>query len=265
MSGVLAKIVASKEAEVRALGEGTGRARHRAGPRGGVERALRRGAGEPLRVIAEHKRKSPSAGPLSTALSPADRALAYARGGAAMISVLCDAPFFDGSWEQLLAIRDALDVAGLTTPLLAKEFVIAREQIVEAEACGADAVLVIARILDATRVAALCRAARELGLEPVVEVITDEELGWALDAGAVTIGVNARDLDTLVMDADRAARVLDAIPARCIPLYLSGLKGPDDVRRVAATKAHAALVGETLMREDDPTPLLASMIAASKR
>ncbi|MEA2751324.1 MAG: indole-3-glycerol phosphate synthase, partial [Myxococcales bacterium] len=86
---------------------------------------------------------------------------------------------------------------------------------------------------------------------------------WAVAANAKIIGVNARDLDTLVMDAERAARLLAAIPEGCIPLYLSGLKGPEDVRRIAATHAHGALVGETLMREDDPRPLLGAMVEAT--
>jgi indole-3-glycerol phosphate synthase len=142
--------------------------------------------------------------------------------------------------------------------------VIDERQLVEAAACGADAVLLIARILERGSLAELHARAIALGLEPLVEVVTDEELEWALAAGAELIGVNARDLDTLVMDADRATRVLEAIPAGCIPVYLSGLKGPDDVRRIAGTRAHAALIGETLMREEDPHAALAAMIAAAQ-
>jgi indole-3-glycerol phosphate synthase len=125
-------------------------------------------------------------------------------------------------------------------------------------------VLLIARILDREKLRDLFVQAESLGLESLVEVATEEELDWAVAANAEIIGVNARDLDTLVMDPDRAARVLAAIPDRAIPLYLSGLKGPDDVRRLAGTRAHAALVGETLMRDDDPHALLGSMVEAAR-
>ena len=153
--------------------------------------------------------------------------------------------------------------AGHSTPILAKEFVIDERQLREARACGADAVLLIARILDRTRLHELLAQTETLGLEALVEVVTEDELAWAVSAGATIIGVNARDLDTLVMDPERAARVLAAIPDACIPLHLSGLKGPEDVRRLAATRAHGALVGETLMREDDPRALLTSMVQAA--
>lgn len=268
MSGVLAAILASKRAEVdelrrRPASPSPGPSSAMRGARRAIE-ALMREPGGPLRLIAEHKRKSPSAGPLSTALSPAARALRYAEGGAAMISVLCDAPFFGGSWDHVREIRAALDAAGRPTPLLAKEFVIDERQLAEAAAAGADAALLIVRILEPAALPRLVAAARALGVEPLVEIATEDELARAVDAGAVLVGVNARDLDTLVMDADRAARVLAAIPAPCVPLYLSGMKTPDDVRRVAATRAHAALIGETLMRQDDPLPLLASLVSATR-
>ncbi|AKV02417.1 Indole-3-glycerol phosphate synthase [Labilithrix luteola] len=264
MSGVLGKIVASKEAEVAEL-------RHQPRSRGtsgapatrrpiDVVAALRRPVGAPLRLITEHKRRSPSAGALSTVLSPADRGLAYARNGASMISVLCDAPFFDGSWEHLATIRRALDDAGLPVPLLAKEFVIDQVQLEVAREKGADAVLLIARIVDARKLAELVAASRAVGLEPLVEVVSDEELAAALAASATVIGVNARDLDTLVMDVERAARLLAAIPPSCVAAHLSGLKSPDDVARVATSGVDAALMGEALMREDDPANLLTAMV-----
>lgn len=262
MTGVLDRIVASKRHEVEALLE-------RAIPRSArvpldATRALRRGPGDPLRLICEHKKKSPSAGALSRTLGPAERALAYAEAGAAMISVLTDGPFFDGSWDDLVAIRSALDAAGHHTPLLAKEFVLHERQIAMAQASGADAVLLIVRILEGDALPTLVVHARALGLEPLVEVATEDEVERAVAAGATLVGVNARDLDTLAMDAERASRVLAAIPASCVPLYLSGLKGDTDVRRVASSRAHGALVGETLMREEDPRPLLRAMLAAAR-
>lgn len=264
MSGVLDAIVAAKELELAELLRTPAAPRSPHAPRRNVASSLRRASGDPLRLIAENKRRSPSAGVLSTALATADRVIRYAESGAAMVSVLCDAGFFGGSWDDVVTARGALASAGSSVPVLAKEFVIHERQLEEANARGADAVLLIARILDRKSVAALHARAVSLGLESLVEVVTDEELEWALDAGAELVGVNARDLDTLVMDAERAARILEAIPARCIPVYLSGLKGPDDVRRIAGTHAHAALVGETLMREDDPSALLRAMVRAAQ-
>ena len=264
MSGVLDEIVAAKEREVHALKHRTCYTRIAGGPRRSVASALRRAAGQPLRLIAENKKKSPSAGPLSTALSTAQRVVRYAESGAAMVSVLCDEPFFGGSWDDVVEARRALDAAGRATPILAKEFVIDERQLREASACGADAVLLIARILDEERLHALSAQAASLGLEALVEVVTEEEVAWAVSAKATMLGVNARDLDTLLIDPERASRVLAAIPDGCIALHLSGLKGPEDVRRLAATRADGALIGEVLMRQDDPGPLLASLVQAAQ-
>ncbi len=258
----LADILRSKAAEIGAMDRDdvAQRARTSRHEPHDVVAALDQGA---LALIAEVKRRSPSAGALSTVLSPADRAVVYARSGASMVSVLCDGPFFDGSWEHLSAARARFDDAGLATPLLAKEFVIDDVQIAEARARGADAVLLIARIVDRATLRRLVASARDLGVEPLVEVALDAELDAALDAGARVIGVNARDLDTLAMDPARAARVLGNVPADRVAVHLSGLKGPEDVARIAASRADAALVGEALMRLDDPSALLGAMRAAA--
>ena len=261
---VLAAIVESKRREVHGLKHRTCYTRIPDGPRHNVASSLGRAPGQPLRLIAENKRKSPSAGPLSAALTAAERAVRYAEAGAAMVSILCDEPFFGGSWDDVVDVRKALVARGHSIPVLAMVFVIDERQLREASASGADAVLLIARILDGERLPILLAQASSLGLESLVEVVTEEELAWAVAAGATIIGVNARDLDTLVMDPERASRVLAAIPETAIPLYLSGLKGPADVRRIAATRAHGALVGETLMREDDPRPLLAELVNAAR-
>ena len=264
MSGVLSDIVESKRREIHGLKHRACYTRVPDGPRANATEALRRPPGDPLRLIAENKRRSPSAGELSSALTAAERAVRYAEAGAAMVSVLCDGPFFGGSWDDVVEVRQALEAAGHATPVLAKEFVIDERQLREAAACGADVVLLIARILDAERLVQLSGHASNLGLAAIVEVVTEEELAWAIAAGAAIVGVNARDLDTLVMDGARADRVLAAIPEGVIPLYLSGLKSPADVQRVASTRAHGALVGERLMREDDPAPLLRSLLSAAR-
>jgi indole-3-glycerol phosphate synthase len=258
--GVLERILDSKRADVAALHAATRKpSSHTAVD---VLATLRRQGG-PLRLLAEVKLRSPSAGPLSRALSPDARALAYAEAGASMVSVLCDGPFFDGAWEHLAAARKRLDGAGQRVPLLAKEFVIDPRQVLEARDRGADAVLLIARIVDAEELAHLAGVARDEGLEPLVEVTDEAELDAALRAGARLVGVNARDLDTLAMDAARTARVLDAIPRDVVAVHLSGLREPADIARVARSRADAALVGEALMREDDPRPRLRAMVDAA--
>lgn len=258
---LLADILATKRAEVGEL---------RAQPRApgalatratiDVVGALRRAPGTPLRLIAEVKLRSPSAGSLSRALTPAARAIAYVEAGAAMVSVLCDRRYFDGSWADLAACRMHLDGAGRHVPLLAKEFVIDERQVQEARDRGADAILLIARIVSRARLVDLARAARAEGIEPLVEVVDESELDTAIEAHARVIGVNARDLDTLVMDASRAARLLAAVPPDVVAVHFSGLRSGADIALVARERADAALVGEALMREDDPRPLLTAMV-----
>ncbi len=220
---------------------------------------------ERLALIAEIKFRSPSAGTMSRVLDAQARALVYARSGAAMISVLCDAPFFGGSFDDLALVRAALDEAGLPTPLLAKEFVIDDAQLARAREAGADAALLIARILPDGALSRLVNACRHRSLEPFVEVATKLELDRALDAGAVVIGVNARDLDTLAIDSDAARRVLEEIPPRCVAVHLSGLRTEKDVAACANGRADAALIGEALMKLDEPSDLLKRMLAATRK
>lgn len=258
----LERIVASKRAEV------TTRRQVRAPARAYSPRdfapSLQRLQGQPLRLLAEIKRRSPSAGELSSSLSIGARALAYARAGACAVSVLCDGPFFGGSYEDLDTAREALSSAGLEAPVLAKEFVLDEVQLDWAVDHGADAVLLIVRIVEAPALARLARAARERGLEPLFEVVDENELRTALACGARVVGVNARDLDTLVLDLDRAARVLARIPAECVAVHLSGVKNADAVRAIRDSRADAALIGEALMREANPTPLLRRMVEAAE-
>jgi indole-3-glycerol phosphate synthase len=258
---LLEDILASKRSEVEAL-RARPRARSTRVPLD-VPRALRRPAGAALRLIAEVKLRSPSAGPLSAALAPAARAVVYAEAGATMVSVLCDGPFFGGSWEDVAAARDRMDNAGRAVPLLAKDFVVDERQIAEARDRGADAILLIARILDGAALARLSRATRDEGLEPVVEVVDEREIDAALAAEARVVGVNARDLDTLAMDPVRAERICAAVPEGVVTVHFSGLRSADDVRRIAGSRADAALVGEALMRDDDPGPRLRELVRAA--
>lgn len=251
--GTLSRILEAKQQEVRAL-------RAQRFPSGPPVRAmdLRRGDTDPLRLIAEIKLRSPSAGKLSTRLSVAERARAYEQAGASAISVLCDQRFFDGGFSHLTEAR-----AASTLPILAKEFVIDAVQLDAARAAGADAILLIVRCLEPTQLAELIQAATERGLQPLVEVFNEAETELALRSGATLVGVNARDLDTLEMNVERAAQLVAALPQHVAAVQLSGLAAPERVSEVARGRADAALLGEVLMRQDNPRPLLEALCAAA--
>ncbi|HET9960271.1 MAG TPA: indole-3-glycerol phosphate synthase TrpC [Polyangiaceae bacterium] len=251
--GILDEILSHKVAEVERLKAST----LPSGP-GARGISLARNAGEPLRLITEIKRRSPSAGALSTKLSVAERARCYADAGASMLSILTDSRFFDGSFEHLREARAACDL-----PLLCKDFVIHERQLDAALAFGADAVLLIVRCLSESALPRLHAAAKSRGLAVLVEVTDEPESQRALDAGAEWVGVNVRDLDTLAMDSARAARVLAMLPKTVQRVHLSGLKDAASVLKVAQSGMDAALIGEALMRLDDPSSLLASMRAAA--
>jgi indole-3-glycerol phosphate synthase len=252
--GVLDDILANKRSELDSLG----RVRLPAPPpRRPID--LRRAPGEPLRLVAEIKLRSPSAGALSNRLPVSDRARLYERSGAAMISVLCDRRYFDGDYGHLTLARSES-----TVPILCKDFVIDERQLDAARAFGADAILLIVRCLDDAMLLRLMTGATARGLEALVEVHTEEEARRALDAGATLIGVNARDLDTLQMDVPAARLLLDTLPKGVVRMHLSGIATPDDVRAVAARAVDAALLGEALMRHDDPEPLLRSLVEAAR-
>ena len=258
---LLADIVRTKEREILEARKST-RATTDRSPHD-VHAKLARSNADPLRLITEVKFKSPSAGELSRSMNAASRALAYAQAGATMISILCDATYFGGSYADLSSARVALDDAHLAVPLLAKEFVIDEVQLDQARASGADAVLIIARIAEGDHLARLVEAAFARRLEPIVEVVDDAELARALATSARVLGVNARDLDTLVIDKDRATPVLAAIPPDRIALRFSGVRDAEGVRVAATSRADGALIGEALMREDDPAPLLHAFVAAA--
>ncbi|NRA35282.1 MAG: indole-3-glycerol-phosphate synthase [Polyangiaceae bacterium] len=248
---VLEDILARKRKELPAL-------RHTKLPEAPELRPFQLGAPGRLGLIAEIKRKSPSAGWLSQTLSVEQRAAAYEAGGADAVSVLCDEHFFAGSYECLALARSACSL-----PLLCKEFIIDPVQLDLARAWGADAALLIVRCLTDAQLQDLVAACTERKLAALVEIHTAVELKRALAAGAELIGVNARDLDTLEMNATRAAAVLAEIPSNVRSVHLSGLSQPSDVARIRRGPADAALIGEALMRQDDPLPLLSELSAAA--
>ena len=198
-------------------------------------------------VIAEVKRRSPSKGDLADIPDPADLAGAYARGGAVAISVLTEQRRFGGSLDDLRAVRAAVDV-----PLLRKDFIVEDYQLVEARAAGADLALLIVAALDDGDLRRLHDTARELGLAVLVEVHDEAETERAVALGAELIGVNARNLKTLAVDAATFGRLAPLVPADRVLVAESGITGRDDVQRHVAEGARAVLVGEALVKDGDP-------------
>ncbi len=209
-------------------------------------------------VLAELKRRSPSAGRFPTQLSLESRARAYEVGGASAISVLCDREFFDGDYAHLSEIRAAVEL-----PLLCKEFVIDEVQLDCARAFGADAVLLIARCLSPDRLFELHQAALERELVPLVEVATPEEAAIVAQVTSPVVGVNARDLDSLKMDPERARQVLSLLTSATARLHLSGIREPAEVSALVSAGVDGALVGETLMRSEQPELILRALLAAT--
>lgn len=211
-------------------------------------------------VIAEVKRRSPSKGHLAEIPDPATLARAYAAGGAHAISVLTEARRFGGSLEDLRAVRAAVD-----TPVLRKDFVVTSYQLHEARAAGADLVLLIVAALDQPLLVDLHAEAVELGLTPLVEVHDEEETARAVDLGAELVGVNARNLKTLEVDAGTFARLAPLIPDTCVKVAESGITGRDDVVRFADRGARVVLVGEALVRDGDPEAAVRAMTGLTTR
>jgi indole-3-glycerol phosphate synthase len=199
-----------------------------------------------VKLLAEVKKASPSRGMLAATLDPVEVATTYARHGAAAISVLTDAKYFQGSLEVLAAVRAAVAV-----PLLRKDFTLDEYQLWEARAAGADAVLLIAAILEPDLLVGLQAAARGLGLAALVEVHTAAELDVALGAGAAMIGINNRDLRTFETRIETTLALLPLIPPGPIVVSESGFREAAEVRCVVAAGAHAVLVGEGLVRAAD--------------
>jgi indole-3-glycerol phosphate synthase len=195
-------------------------------------------------VIAEVKRKSPSKGELADIADPAALAVEYAAGGAAAISVLTEQRRFGGSLADLRTVRAAVD-----TPILRKDFIVTEYQLLEARAAGADLALLIVASLPGERLRQLHDHARELGLTVLVEVHDEHETERAVELGAELIGVNARNLKTLAVDADTFGRLAPMVPADRVLVAESGITGPADVQRFVDEGARAVLVGEALVRE----------------
>jgi indole-3-glycerol phosphate synthase len=210
-------------------------------------------------IIAEVKRRSPSAGSIREDLDPGERASLYAAHGAAAISVLTDGPYFGGSMQDLRVAAERCPL-----PLLRKDFILDEVQILEARAAGASAVLLIVRVLQRARLEALLGYAAELGLDALVEVHSPSELGAALESGASVIGVNSRDLDTFRIDTEAAWEIVREVPSNCIAVAESGMARQIDVMRVAEAGADAVLIGTALSAAPSPDRLLGELSAVRR-
>jgi indole-3-glycerol phosphate synthase len=206
--------------------------------------ALAHGPG--IRLIAEVKKASPSAGVLRADFDPVAIARIYEASGAAALSVLTDEPFFQGKLEYLTAIR-----AAVALPLLRKDFILERYQLLQARLAGADAVLLIAEILDDLALPRLIREAAELGLHALVELYEPANLPRVLAAGARIIGVNNRNLRTFVTSLEHTFNLAPQLPAGCVLVSESGIRTHEDIQRLHAAGVHAVLIGETFMRAPD--------------
>lgn len=213
--------------------------------------ALARGG---LSVIAEVKRRSPSAGEIAPGLDPARLASEYAAGGAAAISVLTEEVHFGGSLDDLIAVREAVDL-----PVLRKDFVLHPVQVAQARAAGADAILLIAAVLEDPTLADLIRVTAGFGMTPIVEVHDGEEVARAAAAGAVVIGVNNRDLTTFEVDLATAEELRRLVPADAVTIAESGVTTPADARRMEHAGYDAVLVGQAAAESDDPAAFVAAL------
>ena len=256
---ILDKIVARKKEEVARLRrDGIAMppefARKTPPPRRPFRQALVEATG--VAIIAEVKKASPSKGLIRADFNPEEIARDYQRLGAQAISVLTDADFFQGSPAYLMRVRQTVDL-----PVLRKDFIIDAMQIDEARAWGADAILLIAAILDDAQLRDFRQQGQELGMDVLVEAHDENEVKRALAAGGQLIGINNRNLRDFSVDIETTFRLKRLIPPGICVVSESGLQTPDDMRRLAAAGIDAALIGETLVRDDGD--LLARMRRAS--
>ncbi len=255
---ILARIVAKKREELpgkaACAGEWERRAEERRGERRDFRAAL--GARTPA-IIAEVKKASPSKGLLAADFEPARIAASYQRGGAAAVSVLTDGPFFQGSLADLESAR-----AGISLPVLRKDFTIASIDILEAAAHGADAILLIAAILTERDMRGFREAAARFGMAALVEVHGRGELDAAVASGAEVIGVNNRDLTTFEVTLETSLRLAEQMPAGAVLVSESGIHSAEDIARLRGAGYSAFLVGEHLMKSGDPEGALRRLGAA---
>lgn len=218
-----------------------------------------------LSLMAEIKRASPSKGIISLSTCAPAQARTYALAGASVISVLTEPEWFKGSIDDLRAVRQALEGMPNRPAVLRKEFVFDEYQILEARLAGADTILLIVKMLDEATLTRLYRYSQSLGMEPLVEVNTPEEMAIAVKLGSKVIGVNNRNLTSFEVDLDTTSRLLDQVPQETIVCALSGISGPKDVEAYQKNGVGAVLVGEALMRAKDTANFIRELLGGSEQ
>ena len=214
----------------------------------------------PLSLMAEIKRASPSKGPIAMSICAPAQARKYALAGASVISVLTEPEWFKGSIDDLRMVRQSLEGMPDRPAVLRKEFIFDEYQILEARVAGADTVLLIVKMLDESTLEKLFRYSRSLGMEPLVEVNTEDEMKTALQLGASVIGVNNRNLTSFEVDLNTTSRLMDTVPKDTFVCALSGISGPDDVKAYKSEGVGGVLVGEALMRSSDVTSFVTELL-----
>ncbi len=263
MANKLTEICADKRAyvaEKRAMtdaGEMAASIAAAAAPRG-FEQALRRRTADGFALIAEIKRASPSKGLIREDFDPPAHARAYESGGAACLSILTDAPYFQGADEYLVAAREAVSL-----PCLRKDFMVDPWQVAESRALGADAILIILAALDQSEAAAIEEAALELGMDALIEVHDEAEMERALGMRSQLIGINNRDLKSFVTDLAVTERLAPMAGKNVLLVGESGITGHADCERLARSGVNAFLVGETLMRQEDVAAATRELLGAT--
>lgn len=207
-------------------------------------------------IIAEHKKRSPSKGEISPMSDVAEVARMYASGGAAAMSVLTDSPYFGGSLEDLAVARQAAP----NLPLLRKEFIVDEYQILQARIYGADTILLIASMISAEEVAEFNDFAHSLGLQTLVEIHSAEELK-AVPKDADMVGVNNRDLTSFSTDISNSLKLIEALPSGILKIAESGIKTPEDLKRLSNVGFNGFLIGEALMSSPSPAAALSKFLA----
>ncbi|MBX3751740.1 MAG: indole-3-glycerol-phosphate synthase [Opitutaceae bacterium] len=223
--------------------------------------ALRRGDGR-LAVIAEIKRRSPSAGTIASGIAAPDQAVKYRAAGASALSVLTDEKYFGGTLDDLVAVTTHFRRNPPAVPCLRKDFMVHPIQVRQAREAGASAILIIVRALDDAEIEALHEAARAAGLDALFEIHNEAELDRAVRHGARIIGVNNRDLAIFKTDLGLSERLIPRFPKDVIAVSESGIHGPADAARARGAGAHALLVGEALMKAPDTAALLDALARA---
>lgn len=216
-----------------------------------------------LSLMAEIKRASPSKGTIAASVCAPAQARKYAGAGASVISVLTEPEWFKGSLDDMRAVRQSLEGLPNRPAVLRKEFIFDEYQILEARLAGADTVLLIVKMLSIELLTRLYNFSRSLGMEPLVEVNTPEEMKIAVDLGSQVIGVNNRDLTSFEVDLGTTSRLMDQVPDTTIVCALSGISGPKDVEAYKKDGVKAILVGEALMRAKDTAAFISELLGGS--